>query len=430
MGLLATFFFLSIAFSFLCSILEAVLLSVTPAFIAVQEQEGSHLAQDLGRFKADIDRPLAAILTLNTIAHTVGAIGVGSQASVLFGATTIEVFGVALISWEAMVAALMTLCVLIFSEVIPKTLGANNWEALTPFTVAALKVMLFCLAPLVWVSQYITRHLKKDKDKPVLNRADLLAMTRIGTDAGVIEKDEEKIIQNLMRFSRILAKDIMTPRIVVVAANDASTVREFHDKHPDLPFSRIPLYHERNDNVTGYMLRDELLLHLVEDNDHITLADIRRDILIVPKTLPIPDLLNALISRRDHLALVVDEFGGMEGIVTMEDIIETLLGLEIVDESDNAEDMQALARKNWELRARRMGITVPRDLAEQMNSTGDANTAGNHPDNVQDQDRNKETATPDQAEKTVGNDKQAADATPEKNTTLQSSEKNDDQAGN
>lgn len=378
MSLLATFFFLSLGFSFLCSIMEAVLLSVTPAFVAVQEQQGSHLGKDLAQFKEDIDRPLAAILTLNTIAHTVGAIGVGAQATVLFGSTSIEVFGVALISWEALVAALMTLCVLIFSEVIPKTLGANNWEALAPFTVTALKVMLFCLAPLVWVSQYITRHMKKDKNKPVLNRADLLAMTRVGTDAGVIKEDEEKIIQNLLRLSRIQVKDVMTPRIVVVAANDAMTVREFHDKHPHLPFSRIPLYHERNDNVTGYMLRDELLLHLVEDNDHTVLADIRRDILIVHKTLPTPELLKTLISRSEHLALVVDEFGGMEGIVTMEDVIETLLGLEIVDESDDTEDMQALARKNWELRARRMGISVPQDLTDQISFPEDSASQGSH----------------------------------------------------
>jgi len=396
MGLLAAFFFASIVFSFLCSILEAVLLSVTPAFIAVQEDKGSHLAKDLARFKEDIDRPLAAILTLNTIAHTVGAIGVGSQASALFGATTIEAFGIPLISWEALVAALMTLCVLIFSEVIPKTLGANNWEALAPFTVTALKIMLFCLAPLVWVSQYITRHLKKDKDKPVLNRADLLAMTRIGTNAGVIDEGEEKVIQNLLRFSRILVKDIMTPRIVVIAANDAMTVREFHDKHADLPFSRVPLYHERNDNVVGYMLRDELLLHLVEDNDHTTLADIRRDILIVHKTLPIPELMNAFISRKEHLALVVDEFGGMEGIVTMEDIIETLLGLEIVDESDNTEDMQALARKNWEQRARRMGLEVPGALAKEINGKAEPGTDNKSADTASSENRN--TLTPDNKE--------------------------------
>ena len=262
MGLLATYFLLSICFSFLCSILEAVLLSVTPAYIGIQEQEGSPLAKDLAKFKDDIDRPLAAILTLNTIAHTVGAIGVGSQASAIFGATSLSLFGLELISLEALIAGGMTLCVLIFSEVIPKTLGANNWQALTPFTVVALKVMLFCLAPLVWMSQYITRHLKKDKDKPVLNRADFLAMAKIGADAGVLKEDEQTIIHNLLRFSKVLVKDIMTPRIVVVAASDAQTVREFHDKNPELPFSRIPLYHERNDNVVGYILRDELLLSL------------------------------------------------------------------------------------------------------------------------------------------------------------------------
>lgn len=364
MGLLATFFLLSICFSFLCSILEAVLLSVTPSYIGIQEQKGLPLAKDLAGFKDDIDRPLAAILTLNTIAHTVGAIGVGSQASAIFGATTIQLFGVNLISLEAMIAGVMTLCVLIFSEVIPKTLGANNWQALAPFTVAALKVMLFFLAPLVWVSQYITRHLKKDKDKPVLSRADFLAMTKIGTDAGVLKEDEQKIIHNLLRFSKILVKDIMTPRIVVVAASDAQTVREFHDRNAELPFSRIPLYHERNDNVIGYILRDELLLCLVEDDDHKTLAELRRDIIIVHKTLPIPELLNIFINKKEHLALVVDEFGGMEGIVTMEDIIETLLGLEIVDESDNTEDMQALARKNWEQRARRMGVSIPPAIPE------------------------------------------------------------------
>jgi len=362
MALLATYFFASILFSFLCSILEAVLLSVTPAYIGVRQQQNDPIAEDLARFKEDIDRPLAAILTLNTIAHTVGAIGVGAQASELYGSTQLALFGTTLISWEALIAGGMTLAVLIFSEVIPKTIGANNWEALTPFAVSALKVMLFLLAPLVGLSQYITRHLKKDKDRPVLNRADFLVMAKIGTDEGVLEENERKIIHNLLRFARVLVKDIMTPRVVVIAANDALTVREFHNKHPSLPFSRIPLYHEHNDNVTGFILRDELLTHLADDNDHTTLNELRRDVITVHKTLPIPELLNTFIVKKVHMALVVDEFGGMEGIVTMEDIIETLLGLEIVDESDSAEDMQALARKNWESRARRMGIITPEQI--------------------------------------------------------------------
>lgn len=359
MALLATYFVVAIFFSFLCSILEAVLLSVTPAYVSVKQQKGDPVATDLARFKEDIDLPLAAILTLNTIAHTVGAIGVGAQATVVFGSTAIVAFGVTLMNMEALIAGLMTLAVLIFSEIIPKTIGANYWEALTPFTVRALKVMLFVLAPLVWLSQFITKRLKKDKDKPVLSRTDFLAMARIGTETGVLEEDEQKIIQNLLRFSRILVRDIMTPRVVVIAADDSMTTRDFHNKHPELPFSRIPLYHEHNDNITGYILRDELLSHLADDNDHTPLNELNREIITVPRTLPIPDLMSTFISKQEHMALVVDEFGGMEGIVTMEDIIETLLGLEIVDESDSAEDMQALARQNWKTRAKRMGFIPP-----------------------------------------------------------------------
>ena len=359
MGLLVAFFLGSIFFSFLCSILEAVLLSITPAYVGIKEQEEAKIATDLARFKDDIDRPLAAILTLNTIAHTVGAIGVGSQAAVIFGPNSLELFGLTLISSEALIAGGMTLSILIFSEVIPKTIGANNWESLTPFTVRTLKVMLVLLAPLIWLSQLITRNLKKDKDKPVLSRTDFAVMTDLGKESGALEEKEQRIIQNLLQFNGVLVRDIMTPRIVVIAANEDTTVREFHDEHETLPFSRIPVYRENGDNITGYALKDELLLNLVEDKDNIPLSNIRRPIIIVHASLPIPDLLDMLIAKKEHMALVVDEFGGMEGIVTMEDIIETLLGLEIVDESDNTDDMQALARKNWERRAKRMGIISP-----------------------------------------------------------------------
>ena len=356
MGLLFGFFFASILFSFLCSILEAVLLSITPAYVGIQEQTDSHIAADLVRFKDDIDRPLAAILTLNTIAHTVGAIGVGSQAALIFGESMLEIAGVPIISLEALIAGLMTLAILIFSEVIPKTIGANNWEALTPFTIASLKIMLVVLAPLVWTSQYITRHLKKDKDKPVLSRTDFLAMAKLGTESGVLEESEQTIIHNLLRFSKVLVKDVMTPRIVVNTASEEITVREFQNVNSNLPHSRIPVYREKNDNITGYVLRDDILLNLAETQDHILLKALRRDIVVVHRTVPIPDLLDTFLIKKEHMAMVVDEFGGMEGIVTMEDIIETLLGLEIVDESDNEADMQALARSNWERRAKRLGI--------------------------------------------------------------------------
>ena len=356
MGLLFGFFLASVLFSFLCSILEAVLLSITPAYVGIQEQTGSNIAADLVRFKDDIDRPLAAILTLNTIAHTVGAIGVGSQAALIFGESMLEIAGVPIISLEALIAGLMTLAILIFSEVIPKTIGANKWEALTPFTIASLKIMLFVLAPLVWTSQYITRHLKKDKEKPVLSRTDFLAMAKLGTESGVLEESEQTIIHNLLRFSKVLVKDVMTPRIVVNTASEDITVREFQNVNANLPHSRIPVYREKNDNITGYVLRDDILLNLAETQDNTLLKALRRDIVVVHRTVPIPDLLDTFLVKKEHMALVVDEFGGMEGIVTMEDIIETLLGLEIVDESDNETDMQALARSNWERRAKRLGI--------------------------------------------------------------------------
>ena len=356
MGLLVTFFTASIFFSFLCSILEAVLLSITPAYVATQDRDNTAISQKLSRFKEDIDRPLAAILTLNTIAHTVGAIGVGAQAAVIFGASKIEFLGFAIISWEGFVAGAMTMAILIFSEVIPKTLGANNWEALTPFSIRVINLLMILLAPMIWLSQLITKNLKKDKDKPVLSRSDFLVMSELGKEIGILKESEQKIIKNLLRFNRILIKDVMTPRIVVVAEDGSITIKDFHDRNSQLPFSRIPVYQSSNDKVTGYVLKDKILLSLLEGNGGETLNSLRRDIIISHSATPIPDLLDKFIAKKEHIALVVDEYGGTEGIVTMEDIIETLLGIEIVDEMDNAEDMRALARKNWEIRARKMGL--------------------------------------------------------------------------
>mgnify|MGYP003388263568 FL=1 len=362
MGLLVTFFAASIFFSFVCSILEAVLLSITPAYVATQDTGNTAISKKLSRFKEDIDRPLAAILTLNTIAHTVGAIGVGSQAAVMFGASKIEFFGFAIVSWEAFVAGAMTMAILIFSEVIPKTLGANNWQALTPFSIRAISLLMILLAPMIWLSQLITKNLKKDKDKPVLSRSDFVVMSELGKDLGILKESEQKIIKNLLRFNRILIKDVMTPRIVVVAADDSTTIKEFHDRNSELPFSRIPVYQDSNDKVTGYVLKDKILLNLVEGKGHEQLKSLRRDIIVSHSSTPIPDLLDKFITEKEHISLVVDEYGGMEGIVTMEDIIETLLGIEIVDELDNNEDMRALARRNWELRARKMGLLPTEDM--------------------------------------------------------------------
>ncbi len=355
--LLILFFILSITFSFLCSIWEAVFLSITPSYVELQQKEGTRVGLLLKKFKENVDLPLSAILTLNTIAHTVGAMGVGMQAEKLFDADKLTWLGITLpFSPEALIGALMTLAILILSEIIPKTLGANYWKRLTPFTVNSLNILIYALYPLVWLSQIITKKLKKDKDRSVLSRAEFTAMAEIGEKEGIFKQEESKIIRNLLRFNTIKAEDIMTPRTVVKAASQDKSIEDFYTHNKNLRFSRIPIYQESKDQITGFVLKDEILSNIISGEGERPLSSIAREIMIVNEQMVLPDLFNKLMEKREHIALVVDEFGGMSGIVTMEDVIETLLGMEIVDELDNIEDMQALARKNWEKRARNLGL--------------------------------------------------------------------------
>jgi len=354
--LLAVFFTISIVFSFLCSIWEAVLLSIPPSYVEQKRQEGGSIGVKLKEFKDNIDRPLAAILTLNTIAHTAGAIGVGSSATKLWAGNEL-VTGI-------IVPILMTMAILILSELIPKTLGANSWKGLTNFTVRSLDIIIKLLFPLVWLGQWITKLLKKDKNKSVLSRADFQAMTDLGHREGVFDKSESKIIRNLLRFNSIIVKNVMTPRTVMVAADESLTIKDFYDEYNPLRFSRVPIYKDSKDNVTGFVLRSELLAKLVNDENDLLLKELMRPLMIVNESMAVPDLFNEMIEKREHIALVVGEFGGVNGIVSMEDLIETLLGLEIIDEMDNADDMQMLARKNWEKRAKELGIIQPENKPE------------------------------------------------------------------
>jgi len=355
MTLLIFFFVLSIAVSFLCSILEAVLLSITPSYVHGRIQEGSKLGAQLEEFKKDIDRPLSAILTLNTIAHTVGAIGVGAQAGKLYGNNNLDIFGFEL-SYESIVASLMTLAILILSEIIPKTVGANFWKALTPFTLATLRVLIFLLFPLVWLSQLITRKMKKEKGRSVLSRADFTAMAQVGEESGALEQSESQIIHNLLRLKELTVRDIMTPRTVMVSAEEGTTCLDFHNQHPNLRFSRIPTYQGRSDNITGIVLKDDILTQLANDHDEVLLGDIKRPLQVVGDRMHLQLLFEHLTKNRVHLAMVVDNFGSVAGLVTMEDLLETLLGLEIVDESDQVEDLQMLARDVWKKRAKNLGL--------------------------------------------------------------------------
>lgn len=365
MGLLVFYAVISIFFSFLCSILEAVLLSVTPTFINVKKREGKVFAETLEALKKDVDKPLIAILTLNTIAHTVGAILVGVQAKVayteLYGSTQRTVLGIQF-SEEIMVAVvstLMTILILVASEIIPKTIGATYWRQLANFTATTLKGMVLALkfTGLLWVLQLFTKLVGgKGHHGSVLSREDFTVMTDMAHEEGVFEKSESTIIKNLLRFDEVLVKDVMTPRAVVKIASDKTSIQSFFEKNPKLRFSRIPIYHENVDNITGFVLKDNVYEEIINKNGDVPLSEIRRDILITRRNTPIPQLFDTLIAKREHIALVVDEYGSVAGLVTMEDVIETLLGLEIMDESDNVADLQVLARKNWENRAKQAGV--------------------------------------------------------------------------
>jgi len=350
MGLLIFYASISIFFSFLCSILEAVLLSLTPTFINLKKKEGKAFATNLEKLKEDVDKPLIAILTLNTIAHTVGAILVGVQAEKTFGSGD-NIVGI--------VSAIMTALILIISEIIPKTIGATYWKQLANFTSKALTVLIFPLkwTGILWLLQLTTKLIgSKGHHGSVLSREDFHVMTDMAHEEGVFEESESKVIKNLLNFKTILVKDIMTPRTVLKIASEDQNIKDFFEENKELRFSRIPIYKDDTDNITGYILKDDVYRDLAEDKDTKKLADLKRKILVVDRDVPIPSLFEKLIQEKEHISLVVDEYGSLSGLVTIEDVIETLLGLEIMDESDKDSDMQQLARKNWEQRAERLGI--------------------------------------------------------------------------
>ncbi len=363
MGLLLLYVALAIGVSFLCSVMEAVLLSVTPSYVAALEREGSTVGKRLHQFKENVDRPLAAILSLNTIAHTVGAAGVGAQAAVVFGE-----------AYTGIVAGVLTLLILVLSEIIPKTLGAVYWRTLTPALVRLLTATILVMWPLVKLSQGLTYLLSQDEDEAAFSREEFTAMAELGEEEGVFEEKESRILRNLFRFNSLRVKDVMTPRTVIFQMPERKTIGDVVEEHDEFRFSRIPVYDGDPDDITGYVLKDEMLLRAAQEEFDVSLSEISRDILVVHETLALPDLLERLLDRLEHIALVVDEYGGVAGVVTMEDVVETLLGLEIVDEADSVEDMQALARKQWFKRARELGMVSDEALEAPTNAEAEASS--------------------------------------------------------
>lgn len=345
MTLLILYVSLALGVSFLCSMLEAVLLSVSPSFAAQMAKQRGALGRRLQEFKKDVDRPLAAILSLNTIAHTVGAAGAGAQAAAVFGDAYVGV-----------ISAVLTLLILVVSEIIPKTLGAVYWRQLTPMVVRILVPTIWSMWPLVKLSQGLTRLLARGKPHTHVSREEFKALADLGAEEGVFHEDESRIVKNLLRLQQVRARDIMTPRTVIFALPRTQTVAETLAAHPKIRFSRLPIYGENQDDVTGFVLKDEVLLRAAQEGGDTILAELERPLLVVPGNLNLRSLFERLMDDRAHVALVVDEYGGTAGLVTMEDVVETLLGLEIVDEADAVQDMQVLARQQWLERARRLAL--------------------------------------------------------------------------
>jgi CBS domain containing-hemolysin-like protein len=350
MTLLFVYVAIALSFSFLCSIAEAVLLSVTTAHITVLELEGRSSGTLLRQFKSDINKPLAAILTLNTIANTMGAAGVGAQAAIVFGS-----------SWVGAASAGLTLSILVFSEIIPKTLGATYWRSLAGIVAHGVKALVWTLYPFVLLSETLTKGISRSHKIEGFSREEFAAMADLGQQEGQLEERESRILKNMFLLHETRVSDVMTPRPVVFSLSESLTVAEYFASHYDSRFSRIPVYAEDREQLTGFVLKDDLLLAQARSNTENALQTYRRELPALLDSTPLSDAFENILHRRAHIMMIVDEYGGMEGILTLEDILETLLGLEIIDESDKTADMQQHARRMWKKRAQAMGITIPKE---------------------------------------------------------------------
>lgn len=336
MGLFILYFLIAISVSALCSVLEAVFLSTPATFVASVEGKNLRSAALLKSLKKQPNRPISAILTLNTIANTMGAAGVGAQAGRAFGN-----------EWIGLFSGVLTLSILIFSEIIPKTVGNRYWRKLALPSAHIIRVMLFITYPLVILAEGLTRFLGKAKSQSV-SRDEVSAMVKVGADEGVFEKEENKMIQHLIKLSAVTAHEIMTPSVVVAEANENITVKDFYAREEYNTYSRIPVYKDDEEYVTGYVLRQTILEKLAEDKFSTTLKEIVRPILTFQEETSVSNILDLMLTKKEHISIIIDEYGCMRGIVTMEDVIETMLGFEIMDERDTVSDMQDLARKKWE----------------------------------------------------------------------------------
>ena len=331
MSLLVAYFLLAIGVSFLCSLLEAVILSVTHSQIGMLVKNNPKQGKMLQKLKDDINRPLAAILTLNTISHTLGAAGMGAQVLYLYGSGAV-----------AIASAVLTFCILVFSEILPKTIGAYFCRSLAIPSAYLIRFLMVIAFPFVWLSNTLSKSISSKEDK--VSREEIAAMAEMGEDEGSIDEQESDIIENLFRLKEIQIEDILTPRSVIYAFEDTQTVGKIMDSTEDIIFSRIPVFNDNIDNVIGMVYKDNLLETMADDYFEKTMSELIEPVEQVYEKESVETVLNKFIKNRSHMFIVKDEFGGTTGIVTLEDCIETLLGVEIMDESDEVADMRKLAK--------------------------------------------------------------------------------------
>ena len=331
MSLLVAYFLLAIGVSFLCSLLEAVILSVTHSQIGMLVKINPKQGKMLQKLKDDINRPLAAILTLNTISHTLGAAGMGAQVLYLYGSGAV-----------AIASAVLTFCILVFSEILPKTIGAYFCRSLAIPSAYLIRFLMVIAFPFVWLSNTLSKSISSKEDK--VSREEIAAMAEMGEDEGSIDEQESDIIENLFRLKEIQIEDILTPRSVIYAFEDTQTVGKIMDSTEDIIFSRIPVFNDNIDNIIGMVYKDNLLETMADDYFEKTMSELIEPVEQVYEKESVETVLNKFIKNRSHMFIVKDEFGGTTGIVTLEDCIETLLGVEIMDESDEVADMRKLAK--------------------------------------------------------------------------------------
>lgn len=340
MGLILLYFLGALSLSFLCSVLEAVLLSTPMSYISMRENQGSKTATLMKQYKNNVDRPVGAILSLNTIAHTIGSAGVGAESIKIFGE---QYFG--------LISAILTLLILVLSEIIPKTIGASYWRSLALPSTRIIRVLILITYPLVLLSELITKVFTPRGNQASMSREEVSAMVDVGTTEGIFRESESKLIKSCIALSGVKARQIMTPSIVVESACQDLTVKDFQAKQ-SWSFSRLPVYAGDKDYITGYVLKDAVLKLLSEDQFHVKLSDLKRPILTFREEESVFQIWEKMLEKREHISVIIDEYGGLRGLVTMEDIIETMTGVEIVDEDDVAVDMQALAKEKSRLMMR------------------------------------------------------------------------------